>query len=198
MAWPLPPLLQMISLSLSFLLVILSHPGIPDYKSVKCVVFVAAFIFVDILHKPNIPNSRRCETKANHDIKFQTLQKRQLSLWNTSPLVFAEMTFSSQIYLFRLCLCWCKLSWYTSPDNWRGFRSAPVTALFSCGWRNGTFRFLLLCTLSFSQFNTCDQIEITNQLPLRKIRCKHFLFFSKCHEAVTAEICLQFVQTSID
>ena len=152
----------MISLLLSFLLVILSHPCKPDYLSKKCVVLVAVVIFVDISHKPNIPNSWRCETKACHDIKFQTLQKRQLPLWNTSLLVFTERTFSSQIYLFRLCLCWCKLSWYTSPDNWRGFRSAPVTALFSCGWRNGTFRFLVLCTLSFSQFNTCDQIEITN------------------------------------
>ena len=128
----------MISLLLSFLLVILSDPCKPDYLSTKCVVFVAAVIFLDIPYKPNIPNSRRCETKANHDIKFQTLQKRQLSLWNTSPLVFAEMTFSSQIYLFRLCLCWCKLSGYTSPDNWCGFLSAPITALFSCGelWRD--------------------------------------------------------------
>ena len=57
---------------------------------------------------------------------------------NTSPLVFAEVTFSSQIYLFRICLCWCKLSWYTSPDNWRRFLSAPIAALFSCGdiWRD--------------------------------------------------------------
>ena len=57
---------------------------------------------------------------------------------NTSPLVFAEMTFSSQIYLFRICLCWCKLSWYTSPDNWRRILSAPIAALFSCGdiWRD--------------------------------------------------------------
>ena len=152
----------MISLLLSFLLVILSHPCKPDYLSKKCVVLVAVVIFVDISHKPNIPNSWRCETKACHDIKFQTLQKRQLPLWNTSPLVFTERTFSSQIYLFRLCLCWCKLSWYTSPDNWRGFLSAPVTPLFSCDWRNGTFRFLVSFTLSFSQFNTCDQIEITN------------------------------------
>ena len=152
----------MISLLLSFLLVTLSHPCKPDYLSTKCVVFVAAVICLDIPYKANIPNSRICETKANHDIKFQILQKRQLSLWNTSPLVFAEMTFSSQIYLFRLCLCWCKLSWYTSPDNWRGFRSAPVTALFNCDWRNGTFRFLVLFALSFSQFNTCDQFEITN------------------------------------
>ena len=47
---------------------ILSHTCIPDYLSTKCVVVVAAVIFLDILHKPNIPNSRRCETKANHDI----------------------------------------------------------------------------------------------------------------------------------
>ena len=131
--WPLPPWLKMIFLLLIFLLVILSHPCKPDYLSTKCVVLVAAVIFGNILHKPNIPNSRRCETKASHDIKFQTLRKRQLSLWYTSLLVFAEMTFSSQIYLFRLCLCWCKLSWYTSPDNWRRFLSAPIIALFSFG-----------------------------------------------------------------
>ena len=65
----------MISLLLSFLLVILSHPCIPDYLSTKCVVFAAVVIFVDILHKPNIPNSRRCETKASHDIKFQILKR---------------------------------------------------------------------------------------------------------------------------
>ena len=70
---------------------------------------------------------------AYHDIKFQTLEKTQLSLWNTSPLAFAVIKFSSQIYLFRLCLCWCKLSWYTSPDNWRRFLSAPITALLSFG-----------------------------------------------------------------
>ena len=152
----------MISLLLSFLLVILSHPCKPDYLSKKCVVLVAVVIFVDISHKPNIPNSWRCETKACHDIKFQTLQKRQLPLWNTSLLVFTERTFSSQIYLFRLCLCWCKLSWYTSPDNWRRFLSAPITTLFSCGWRSGTCRLLVLFTVSFSQFNTCDQVKITN------------------------------------
>ena len=152
----------MISLLLSFLLVTLSHPCKPDYLSTKCVVFVAAVICLDIPYKANIPNSRRCKTKASHDIKFQILQKRQLSLWNTSSLVFAEMTFSSQIYLFQSCLCWCKLSRYTSPDNWRGFRSSPVTALFNCDWRNCTFRFLVLFALSFSQFNTCDQFEITN------------------------------------
>ena len=123
----------MISVLLSFLLAMVSHPCKPDYLSTKCVVFVAAVIFLDIPYKPNILNSRRCETKVDHGSKFQTLQKRQLSLWNTSPLVFTERTFSSQIYLFRLCLCWCKLSWYTSPDNWRGFLSAPITALFSFG-----------------------------------------------------------------
>ena len=152
----------MISLLLSFLLVILSHPCKPDYLSTKCVVFVAAVIFLDIPYKPNILNSRRCKTKVNHISKFQTLQKRQMSLWNTSRLVFTEMTFSSQIYLFRPCLCWCKLSSYTSPDNWRRFLSAPITTLFSCGWRNGTCRLLVLFTVSFSQFNTCDQVKITN------------------------------------
>ena len=147
----------MISLLLSFLLVILLHPCKPDYLSTKCVVLVAAVICLDIPYKANIPNSRICETKANHDIKFQILQKRQLSLWNTSPLVFAEMTFSSQIYLFRLCLCWCKLSWYTSPDNWRGFLSAPITALFSFGdlWRDlfrPCCRWFLSCWAFFSWF----------------------------------------------
>ena len=129
----------MISLWLCIFLVILSHPCIPAYLSTKCVVFAAVAIFMDIPpHKPNIPNSQRCKTMAYHDIKFQALQKRQLSPWNTSPVTLAEMTFSSQIYLFRLCLCWCKLSWYTSPDNGRGFLSAPITALFSCGklWRD--------------------------------------------------------------
>ena len=145
----------MISLLLSFLLVTLSHPCKPDYLSTKCVVFVAAVIFLDIPYRANIPNSWRCETKANHDIKFQILQKRQLSLWNISSLVFAEMTFSSQIYLFRLCLCWCKLSWYTSPDNWRGFLSAPITALFSFGdlWRDlfrPCCRWFLSCWAFFS------------------------------------------------
>ena len=147
----------MISLLLSFLLVILSHPCKPDYLSKKCVVLVAVVIFVDISHKPNIPNSWRCETKACHDIKFQTLQKRQLPLWNTSLLVFTERTFSSQIYLFRLCLCWCKLSGYTSPDNWRRFLSAPIATLFSCGdtWRDlfrPCCRWFLSCWAFFSWF----------------------------------------------
>ena len=124
---------------LSFVLVILSHPCKPDYLSKKCVVLVAAVIFGNILHKPNIPNSRRCETKASHDIlKVPDPSKEIVVTVNTSPLVFAEMTFPSQIYLFRLCLCWCKLSWYSSPDNWRLFVSAPITALFSFGdlWRD--------------------------------------------------------------
>ena len=145
----------MISLLLSFLLVTVSHPCKPDHLSTKCVVFVAAVIFLDIPYRANIPNSWRCETKASHDIKFQILQKRQLSLWNTSSLVFAEMTFSSQIYLFRSCLCWCKLSRYTSPDNWRLFVSAPITALFSFGdlWRDlfrPCCRWFLSCWAFFS------------------------------------------------
>ena len=58
----------------------LSHPRKPDYLSAKCVVFVAAVVFLDIPYKPNILNSRSCETKVDHGSKFQTLQKRQLSL----------------------------------------------------------------------------------------------------------------------
>ena len=41
--------------------------------------FAAVVIFMDIPHKPNIPNLQRCKTMAYHDIKFQALQKRQLS-----------------------------------------------------------------------------------------------------------------------
>ena len=42
---------------------ILSHPCIPDYLSTKCVVYVTVVIFLDIPHKPNIPNSVREDVK---------------------------------------------------------------------------------------------------------------------------------------
>ena len=94
---------------------------------------------------------------AYHDIKFQTLEKTQLSLWKTSPLAFAVIKFSSQIYLYRLYLCWCKLPWYTSPDNWRRFLITPITTLFSCGdlWCDlfrPCCRWFLSCWAFFSWF----------------------------------------------